>query len=92
MSLRDELGSSATKEFWEVSERGSNFTYLEPHLREQLSTFYEWFTAARLTAADEWTQYMNSDGAFLSVFFHVNREQIQRASSSKSANNLKTLK
>lgn len=43
LSVQDELHNATTKEFWEVSERGSNFTFLEPKLRGYLKTFYSWF-------------------------------------------------
>eukprot|EP01105_Mastigella_eilhardi_P022979 TRINITY_DN5747_c0_g1_i1.p1 TRINITY_DN5747_c0_g1~~TRINITY_DN5747_c0_g1_i1.p1 ORF type:complete len:380 (+),score=143.48 TRINITY_DN5747_c0_g1_i1:950-2089(+) len=49
LSIKEELQLPSTKEFWEVSERGSNFTYLEPHLRDQIPKFYEWFTWHNMT-------------------------------------------
>jgi hypothetical protein len=43
ISLKEELSCSSSKEFWEVSERGSNFSYVEPKLRQQLPQFFGWF-------------------------------------------------
>ncbi|HEY3358154.1 MAG TPA: DUF2254 family protein [Polyangia bacterium] len=42
-SIRDELMAITTKDFWEVIDRGSNFDYLEPPRKEQLTTFFAWF-------------------------------------------------
>jgi hypothetical protein len=33
-SIRAELGSVAEKEFWEVTDRGVNFDYLDPTRRK----------------------------------------------------------
>jgi hypothetical protein len=43
LSIREELSMATTKEFWEVSERGANFAYLEPKLRSHLFRFFGWF-------------------------------------------------
>ncbi|HJZ87820.1 MAG TPA: DUF2254 family protein [Polyangia bacterium] len=56
-SIRDELLSVASKDFWEVIDRGTNFDYLEPGRREKLRVFFGWFprldeAGARLTASD----------------------------------------
>ncbi len=42
-SIRDELLNVESREFWEVSDRGANFDYLEPKQKEQLIRFFEWF-------------------------------------------------
>ncbi len=42
-SIRDELLSIESKEFWEVSDRGGNFDYLEPGRKEMLKVFFSWF-------------------------------------------------
>ena len=42
-SIREELFSITTKDFWEVIDRGSNFDYLEPDRTAQLHTFFSWF-------------------------------------------------
>ncbi|KAH3758471.1 hypothetical protein Pelo_9723 [Pelomyxa schiedti] len=60
ISIKGELAMTSTKEFWEVSERGANFTYLEQHLRRQLDTFYSWFTEAKVMSAQEWDNFMES--------------------------------
>ena len=41
--IRGELESVTSAEFWEVSDRGINFEYLEPERRAQISTFFSWF-------------------------------------------------
>ena len=42
-SIRDELLGVESREFWEVSDRGANFDYLEPRQKEQLVRFFAWF-------------------------------------------------
>lgn len=42
-SIRDELLSVESREFWEVSDRGVNFDYLDRERKEQLLYFFEWF-------------------------------------------------
>jgi hypothetical protein len=42
-SIRDELLSIFSKDFWEVIDRGANFDYMEPARKEHLTRFYEWF-------------------------------------------------
>lgn len=42
-SIRDELLAIESKDFWEVSDRGGNFDYLEPARKEMLRTFFGWF-------------------------------------------------
>lgn len=41
--LMKELQNISNKEFWEVSERGTNFTYLGPDQKAQLPLFFSWF-------------------------------------------------
>ncbi|MET0340315.1 MAG: DUF2254 family protein [Polyangiales bacterium] len=42
-SIRDELLSVHSREFWEVSDRGVNFDYLTGEEKEMLLSFFEWF-------------------------------------------------
>lgn len=42
-SIRGELMSIETKDFWEISDRGGNFDYIEPERKEHLKTFFGWF-------------------------------------------------
>ncbi|MCP4443727.1 MAG: DUF2254 domain-containing protein [Myxococcales bacterium] len=42
-SIRDELLSIESREFWEVSDRGGNFDYLDPARKEKLKVFFGWF-------------------------------------------------
>lgn len=42
-SIRDELLNVESSEFWEISDRGVNFDYLEPARKEQLLVFFSWF-------------------------------------------------
>jgi len=37
--------------YWEFTDRGVNFSYLEPELRGQLSTVYAWIEEGRLSPA-----------------------------------------
>jgi hypothetical protein len=43
MSIGDELLSIETKDFWEISDRGGNFDYLDPKRKEKLRVFFGWF-------------------------------------------------
>jgi hypothetical protein len=42
-SIRDELLRTATKEYWEVIDRGTNFDYIEEARKKQLTVFFSWF-------------------------------------------------
>ncbi len=42
-SIRDELLSVTSSEFWEISDRGENFDYLDPPRKEKLLEFFGWF-------------------------------------------------
>lgn len=42
-SIRDEMIGIVTKDFWEISDRGGNFDYLEPARKEMLKVFFGWF-------------------------------------------------
>jgi hypothetical protein len=41
--IRDEISSITERDYWEISDRGINFDYLEPARRAQLQTFFGWF-------------------------------------------------
>ena len=43
ISIREELQRITSKDFWEVSDRGGNFDYLEPARKDQLRVFFGWF-------------------------------------------------
>jgi hypothetical protein len=42
-SIRDEMLSVSTKDFWEVVDRGTNFDYLDDARKAQLREFFGWF-------------------------------------------------
>ena len=42
-SIRDEMLSIATKDFWEVVDRGTNFDYLDDTRKARLREFFGWF-------------------------------------------------
>lgn len=42
-SIRDELLGVASSEFWEISDRGENFDYLDPERKRQMLEFFSWF-------------------------------------------------
>jgi len=42
-SIRDEMLSVGTKDFWEVVDRGTNFDYLDDARKAQLREFFGWF-------------------------------------------------
>jgi hypothetical protein len=44
-SIRSELAGITRRDFWEISDRGVNFDYLEPERRAALDTFFGWFQA-----------------------------------------------
>eukprot|EP00727_Mastigamoeba_balamuthi_P005802 m51a1_g1841 hypothetical protein (768) ;mRNA; f:565696-568463 len=63
MSIKEEMSMSTTREFWEVSERGANFTYMEPRLRQNLDAFFgmfAWF--AQMQTSDAWAAFQKSAG------------------------------
>ncbi len=43
-SIQEELASIASQDFWEMSDRGVNFDYLEPERRAKLQEFFSWFS------------------------------------------------
>lgn len=42
-SIRDELFSVKSPEYWEITDRGSNFDYLPPERKRNLTVFFSWF-------------------------------------------------
>jgi len=44
-SIRDELLSITTKDFWEVTDRGTNFDYVDEPRKARLREFFGWFPA-----------------------------------------------
>lgn len=42
-SIRDELLTIDSKDFWEISDRGGNFDYLPPERKDKLRQFFGWF-------------------------------------------------
>ncbi|MEM9192597.1 MAG: DUF2254 family protein [Myxococcota bacterium] len=42
-SIRDELLSVRSQEFWEISDRGVNFDYLSPARKAKMMEFFDWF-------------------------------------------------
>jgi hypothetical protein len=42
-SIRDELLRITSQDFWEVTDRGMNFDYLDAERRRQLDRFFAWF-------------------------------------------------
>ena len=46
-SIRDELSGVESSEFWEISDRGVNFDYLEPARKRELHVFFGWFPDLR---------------------------------------------
>jgi hypothetical protein len=42
-SIRDELLGVESPEFWEISDRGENFDYLEPARKTKMLEFFGWF-------------------------------------------------
>lgn len=49
-SIRWELESIKTEDFWEISDRGVNFDYLEPKRRAMLDEFFGWFDDSLLSS------------------------------------------
>jgi hypothetical protein len=44
-SIRAELLGISAKEFWEVTDRGVNFDYLDEERKQTLVRFFGWFGA-----------------------------------------------
>jgi hypothetical protein len=42
-SIRDDLAAVRVSEYWEITDRGSNFDYLPPEQRKHLGEFFGWF-------------------------------------------------
>jgi hypothetical protein len=42
-TIRDQLLSVVTKEYWEITDRGRNFEYMPQAQRDCLGPFFEWF-------------------------------------------------
>jgi Predicted membrane protein (DUF2254) len=42
-SIRQELENIESPEFWELNDRGTNFDYLEPARKKNLTQFFSWF-------------------------------------------------
>ncbi len=45
-SIQDELAAVETKDFWEISDRGGNFDYLDADRKHKLDEFFDWFQDA----------------------------------------------
>jgi hypothetical protein len=43
-SIQEELANISSQDFWEMSDRGVNFDYLEPERRAMLARFFGWFS------------------------------------------------
>ena len=52
-SVKEELSIPSTEEFWEVTERGTNFSYLEPELISQLDKLFQFFPALKNQDRDD---------------------------------------
>lgn len=44
-SIRQELLAISAKEFWEVTDRGTNFDYLDERRKATLDRFFDWFAS-----------------------------------------------
>jgi len=42
-SIRKDLFVVTSRDFWEVSDRGTNFDYMDPPQKEKLKIFFSWF-------------------------------------------------
>ena len=51
-SIRDEMLSITSKEFWEVVDRGTNFDYLPDDRKQKLSEFFAGFASLASAAAE----------------------------------------
>ena len=41
-SIREQLESVESKDFWEIIDRGRNFEYMPPHQKREMSRFFGW--------------------------------------------------
>jgi len=66
VSIRDELLAIESKDFWEISDRGGNFDYLEPPRKEQLRVFFNWFREVsgelKAVSLDDSSSKLNKQG------------------------------
>jgi predicted membrane protein DUF2254 len=42
-TIREQLERVASKDFWEIIDRGRNFEYMPPRQRDQMARFFDWF-------------------------------------------------
>jgi hypothetical protein len=49
-SIREQLESVESKDFWEIIDRGRNFEYMPPHQKREMSRFFGWLDLARAEA------------------------------------------
>jgi hypothetical protein len=42
-SIRDEMLSVTSADFWEITDRGTNFDYIPPERKRRLVEFFQWF-------------------------------------------------
>jgi hypothetical protein len=52
-SIEQELAAVTSKDFWEVTDRGVNFDYLDTMRKEQLAVFFVWFRQGKDQAGAE---------------------------------------
>ncbi len=52
-SIREELESVKTKDFWEIIDRGRNFEFMPPPQKEAMQRFFTWFEGADSSSAPE---------------------------------------
>jgi hypothetical protein len=45
-SLHAELAQASAKDYWEITDRGINFSYLDAPRKEKLAEFFAWFQAS----------------------------------------------
>jgi hypothetical protein len=61
-SIRDELRSVESREFWEVVDRGTNFDYLDDERRPNMEEFFRWFELDSPHAPDLPTEEISAPG------------------------------
>jgi hypothetical protein len=62
-SIREELLSEVSPDYWEITDRGVNFGYLPPERRARVEEFFDWFGSRMPPLEDTGFQDMDSTPA-----------------------------
>jgi hypothetical protein len=64
ITIKEELKVESSREYWEVTERGANFTFIEKSLIDQIDTFFSKFSFAKKANDEFWDTFWASASSF----------------------------